>query len=135
VLNELRRWMTEQRGLSKSSFGKAIGYIDKRWRGLTMFLTDARIPLDSNGAERALRGPVLGRKNHGGSQSRRGTEASAILYSLVRSAELAGVDPLAYLEAATRKALANPDAVLLPADFKAELGGDETAAATAAATA
>ena len=128
VLNELRQWMTTQRALPRSAFGKAIAYIDKRWRGLTMFLTDGRIPLDSNRVERAMRGPVLGRKNHYGSQSRRGTEASAVLYSFVETCKLVGVDPAAYLREAALRALDTPASVLLPHEYQAELaaGANET---------
>ncbi len=63
------------------------------WAGLTHFLDDPRIPLDNNYAERGLRGVVLGRKNHYGSRSRRGTEVAALFYSLVESAKLCGVEP------------------------------------------
>jgi hypothetical protein len=46
------------------------------WPGLTRFLDDARIPLDNNATERGLRGMVVGRKNHYGSRSQRGTEVA-----------------------------------------------------------
>jgi hypothetical protein len=48
---------------------------------------------------------VVGRKNHYGSKSRRGTEVAALFYSLLESAKLAGVDPAAYLRAAAVAAL------------------------------
>lgn len=54
----------------------------------------------NNGTERAIRGPVVGRKNHYGSKSRRGTQVSSIFYSLVETAKLHDVDPAAYLRAA-----------------------------------
>jgi transposase len=75
------------------------------WTGLTRFLDNPRIPLDNNAAERAERGPVIGRKNHYGSRSRRGTEVAAIFYSLVESAKLAGVEPKTYLHLAVIAAL------------------------------
>jgi hypothetical protein len=82
---------------------------------LTRFLEDARIPLDNNATERGIRGPVVGRKNHYGSKSRRGTEIAATFYTLIEKAKLAGVDPAAYLRAA---ALADAHGeVLLPADM------------------
>jgi hypothetical protein len=68
---------------------------------------------NGNAVERALRGVVFGCKNHYGSRSRRGTEVAAILYSLVESAKLAGVDPDAYLRAATAAALGG-DTVPMP---------------------
>jgi hypothetical protein len=46
--------------------------------------------------------PCVGRKNHYGSRSERGTEVAALFYSLIESAKLAGVEPDAYLRAAAR---------------------------------
>ncbi len=63
------------------------------WKGLTLFLDDPRIPLDNNATERGLRGVVLGRKNHYGSRSERGTEVAAPFYSLLKSAKLASSSP------------------------------------------
>ncbi|MNT54671.1 hypothetical protein D3C72_1918480 [compost metagenome] len=64
---------------------------------------------------------VVGRKNHYGSRSRRGTEVAAITYTLMESAKLAGVSPKGYLLAVVEEALKNPCAILLPADYKARL--------------
>jgi transposase len=87
------------------------------WRGLTRFLDNPRIPLDNNATERGLRGMVIGRKNHYGSRSQRGTEVAALFYSLIESAKLCGVEPKAYLLHATTVALRNPGAVTLPHDL------------------
>jgi transposase len=62
------------------------------------------VPLDNNATERAIRGPVIGRKNHYGSKSRRGTQVAAILYSLVETAKIHDVDPAKYLLEAVRAA-------------------------------
>jgi len=102
--------------LPQSSLGKAIDYMLSLWPGLTCFLVDPRIPLDNNAAERALRGVVVGRKNHYGSHSKRGAEVAAILYTLFESAKLAGVDPHRYVLEATHRAIASPGAVILPED-------------------
>lgn len=114
LVRQIRDWALEQRVLPESSLGKAIGYMLGLWVGLTRFLDDPRIPLDNNQTERGLRGVVLGRKNHYGSRSRRGTEVAALFYSLIESAKLCGVDPKAYLLRATRVALADRRAVTLP---------------------
>jgi transposase len=63
-------------------------------------LTDARIPLDNNATERGIRGPVVGRKNHYGSKSRRGTEIAAVFYTLLETAKVIGADPVRYLHEA-----------------------------------
>ena len=60
---------------------------------------------------------MLGRKNHYGSRSQRGTEVAALFYSLIEPAKLCGVDPKAYLWTAARTALADRTAVTLPHDL------------------
>ena len=83
----------------------AIDYMMKRWKRLTAFLEDPRLPLDNNPAERAIRGPVVGRKNHYGSRSLRGTKVAATLYSLLESCKLVGADPRAYIEIAVHASM------------------------------
>lgn len=117
VLDQIWQWATVQVGLPRSDFGKAVRYMLERWAGLTRFVNDARIPLDNNAAERALRGPVVGRKNHYGSRSLRGTEVAALYYTLCETAKLIGVDPRAYLLRALYAAIAHPGAVTYPEDF------------------
>jgi transposase len=115
LVREIQDWALAQRALPESSLGKALNYMLGMWKGLTRFLDDPRIPLDNNRTERGLRGVVLGRKNHHGSRSRRGTQVAALFYSLLESAKLSGVEPKAYLLAATRAALAKkPGTVTLP---------------------
>ena len=70
------------------------------------------VPLDNNAAERALRGLVVGRKNHYGSRSRRGTEVAALFYSLIESAKLANVEPADFLRRAAETALAGAEPLL-----------------------
>ena len=57
---------------------------------------------------------VMGRKNHYGSKSERGTQVAALFYSLIETAKLRGVDPAAYLLTAARTAIASPGTPLLP---------------------
>jgi hypothetical protein len=57
---------------------------------------------------------VVGRKNHYGSRSKRGTEVAALFYSLIESAKLCGVEPKAYLLRATSAALRDLGTVTLP---------------------
>lgn len=106
--------------LPESGLHKALGYMAHMWKGLVLFLDNPLIPLDNNGTERAARGPVLGRKNHYGSRSLRGTEVAALLYSLVESAKLNALEPRVYLRAAVRAGLRH-DPVPLPHEVKAML--------------
>jgi transposase len=84
------------------------------WLGLIRFLDDPLLPLHNNLAERELRGVVVGRKNHYGSKSQRGTEVAAIFYSLLESACLCGIEPKSYLAEAARHAIRVPGTVTLP---------------------
>jgi len=119
VIKELLEWAGKHDGavLPRSKLGKAITYMLKLWKGLTLFLEDPRIPLDNNAAERALRGVVVGRKNHYGSKSKRGTEVAALFYTLFETAKLSGVDPRAYVTLAAKRAIADHGAVTLPSDL------------------
>jgi transposase len=105
-------WAKEQRGLPGSQLRQAIEYMTSNWRGLTHFLDEPRAPLCNNAAERAMRGPVVGRKNHYGSKSQRGTEVAALFYSLVETAKLGSLDPVKYLRAAAEAAIRDNRALL-----------------------
>jgi IS1 family transposase len=120
LLERIEEWFyrTLPTCLPQSGLHKAIGYMVNMWPGLVLFLDDPRIPLDNNGTERAARGPVLGRKNHYGSRSLRGTEVAALLYSLVESAKLCGIEPRFYLRVAVRAGLRH-ETVPLPHEIKA----------------
>ena len=78
----------------------AARYSLRNWKELTRFLSDPSIPLDNNFTERALRQPVVGRKNHYGSRTQRGADTSMVLYTLLETARLCGVDPATYLHEA-----------------------------------
>ena len=114
IVEDIRRWALSQGALPRSGLGRAIRYMLGLWSGLTRFLDDPRIPLDTNAVERALRGVVVGRKNHYGSRSRRGTEVAALFYTLCESAKLTGVEPRRYLLAATHAAIDTPGTATLP---------------------
>ena len=113
LVERIRDFATTTPVVPRSSLDKAIKYMVGMWSGLTRFLSDPRIPIDNNHTERAERGVVVGRKNHYGSRSRRGTEVAALFYSFMESAKLCGVDPKAYLRTAIMAALRG-DRIPLP---------------------
>ena len=80
-----------------SSVVKPIDYLLKRWDRFTCFLHDGRICLSNNAAERALRGFALGRKSWLFAGSERGADRAAFMMTLIMTAKLNGVDPLAWL--------------------------------------
>lgn len=105
VLERIKQWVYATVPTPGSNLASAIQYMGNRWTRLTSFTDDPDLPLDNNPAERALRSPVVGRKNHYGSRSKRGIEVSAIFYSLLGSATLVGVDPRNYLRRAVEAGL------------------------------
>ena len=119
LVAKIKAWAEEVRTLPESSLAKAIQYMANHWSGLCRFLDDPRIPLSNNITERANRGPVLGRKNHYGSRSVRGTEVAAQLYTILETTKLAGVDPTAFVELAVEAVQDGRD-VPLPHEVRVE---------------
>lgn len=76
IIAEIEQWAKDVQTLPESGLAKAIAYMTNHWSGLLRFLDDEKIPLSNNITERANRDPVLGRKNHYGSRSVRGTEVA-----------------------------------------------------------
>ncbi len=96
---DLKTWMTAQRArLSRHNpVAKAMDYMLVRWAAFERFLTDGRICLSNNAAERALRGAALGRKAWLFVGSDRGGQRAAFMYSLIQTARMNGVDPQLWL--------------------------------------
>ena len=82
---------------SKSALAKAIKYSLGHWVGLTAFLGDGRIEVDSNTVERTMRPIALGRRNSLFAGSCGGAESWAIIASLLQTARLNGLDPYTWL--------------------------------------
>jgi transposase len=97
LVNELATLLQSFNPPPRSSLGRAIKYMTKRWTALTRFLTDGRIPLSNNGVETRFRDAKLGFKNFLFAQSEVGADAVAIYYTLIASARLHGLDPVAYI--------------------------------------
>jgi len=99
LVGALEVWLREERSrLSRAaSVAKPIDYLLRRWDRFTPFLNDGRICLTNNAAERALRGFALGRKSWLFAGSERGAARAAAMTTLIASAKLNDVDPLAWL--------------------------------------
>ena len=70
-------------------------YALRHWSGLTLFLDDGRIEMDTNVVERSMRPVALARKNALFAGSNGGAEHWAIAMTLITTAKLNGVEPLA----------------------------------------
>jgi transposase len=99
LLDDLHRWFqdTASRLSRKSALAVAIRYALTRWVALTRYRDDGRLELDNNAAERALRTIAIGRKNYLFLGADSGGERAEIIYSLIGTAKLNGVEPQAYL--------------------------------------
>jgi transposase len=99
IVDAFQTWLEQQlpRIPGRSTLAEAIRYALSRWEGLTQFLRDGRIELDTNPVERAIRPVALGRKNHLFAGSDGGGTRWAIICSLIETAKLNDVEPYAYL--------------------------------------
>lgn len=99
-LEALRDWLvvTRMQVLDKVAMGQAIGYTFSNWEALTRYLEDGRLKIDNNGAERALRGVAVGRKNWMFVGNEGGGRTAANMYSLIESCKAARVNPREYLQ-------------------------------------
>jgi transposase len=99
IVEALELWLRAKLEMvsQKSKLAGAIRYALARWDGLTRFLDDGRIEIDSNVVERSIRPIALNRKNALFAGSDGGAEHWAVLASLIETCKLNQVDPEAYL--------------------------------------
>lgn len=99
ILDAMEPWLREKLALisQKSKLAEAIRYALTRWVGLSLFLGDGRVEIDSNVVERAIRPLVLTRKNALFAGSDGGAEHCAVIASLIETCKLVSVEPRAYL--------------------------------------
>jgi hypothetical protein len=100
ILADLKPWLSARLELisQKGDLAKAIRYVLTHWDGLTRFVDDGRIELDTNTVERAIRPLALTRKNSLFAGSEGGAEHWAVLASLIATCKLNDVEPQAYIE-------------------------------------
>ena len=99
IIDEFEPWLRARLDLisQKTKLAEAIRYALSRWQGLTRFIDDGRIEIDSNVVERAIRPIALNRKNALFAGSDGGGEHWAVIASLIGTCKLIGVEPHAYL--------------------------------------
>ncbi len=94
VIDEARKKQMTAPGLQEPA-KKALATLDREWDGLAAHRDYPVIGLDNNPAERALRRPVVTRKNAYGSRN----EDAARLWTVTATAQMAGLNVLTYLTA------------------------------------
>lgn len=90
-------WVSSLDVLQGSNLGKAVTYALNQKAALNAFILDGRTEVSNNRAENAIRPFVTGRKNWLFSDTKRGAEASATVYSIIETAKLNSLNPYMYL--------------------------------------
>ena len=115
TLDELHGWLeaqfAERRVEPNSSLGKAITYLLRHWKPLTLFLRQPGAPLDNNLCERALKRAVLHRKNALFYRTLNGAQVGDLFMSLIHTCQLCGANSFDYLvelQRHARKLAASP---------------------------
>jgi len=110
ILAEIKAALDEYKDqvLPKSPVGKAVTYSLNQWGALVRYADDPILEIDNNISERTLRMVVIGRKNYMFAGSEAGAWRASIIYSLVASCKLNGIDPFAYFNDVIRRVSTHP---------------------------
>lgn len=111
ILTHIKAWLDaeQQAVLPRSAMGQAIGYALNQWDALCVYATEGFLAIDNNAAERAMKRVAIGRKNWLFAGNDRAGETTALLYTLIASAERHGVDPQRYLTSVFAKLPFTPE--------------------------
>ena len=126
LVEAMQTWLTEQleRVSGRSILAQAIRYALNHWDGLVLYLDDGRLEMDTNTVERAMRPVALGRKNALFAGADSGGRHLAFVATLIQTAKLNNVDPLAWLTDVLQRIVAGTTKMhelhtLLPWNWKA----------------
>jgi len=111
IVDDLRHYLdARNRQVSaKAKLGEAIRYALTRWDGLSRFIDDGRIDLDSNAVERSIRPLALNRKNALFAGSDEGGDNWAVIATLIENCKLSDINPHIWLtETLTKIANGHP---------------------------
>ena len=124
VMDDLKGWLEAQFEKKlvepNSGLGKAIQYMLRHWKELTLFLTVPGAPIDNNLCERCLKRVILNRKNALFFKSEFGAYIGDMFMSLIHTCSLMKANPFDYLIALQKYAshvFDNP-AQWMPWNFK-----------------
>ena len=98
VIDETRKKQAQAPGLAEPA-KKALATLDREWDGLAAHRSYPMVSLDNNVAERAIRGPVVTRKNARGSHNGDTARNAAVIWTVTATARMAGLNELTYLTA------------------------------------
>jgi transposase len=123
IVAELRAWLDGRLGdvEPKTPLGQALGYLDRQWSRLTLFLRDPLMELTNNEVEGGLRTWVLDRKTWLFVGHELSARRAADALTLIRTCKRMGINPRAYLRDTLAKILAGEKRLvaLLPETYAA----------------
>jgi transposase len=111
VLDSFYAWLKEElpRVTPNTPIHKAIAYSLNRFKELSIYVDDGMLEIDNNYTERQIRGIAIGRKNFMFAGSHRAGERAAIIYSLLGTCKLQGIDPRLWLDDVLRRLSTQPE--------------------------
>jgi transposase len=110
ILESLGKWMKDQyiQTTPKSAIGKALAYSLERWQRLSIYATNGMLNTDNNPVENSIRPVALGRKNYLFAGSHEAAQRSAMLYSLLSTCKMHGIEPFNWLRNTLEKIAEHP---------------------------
>ena len=110
ILESLGKWMKEQcpQVTPKSAIGKALAYSIERWDRLSLYTGEGKLNIDNNPVENTIRPVAVGRKNYLFAGSHEAAQRSAMLYSLLGTCKMHGVEPFQWLKSVLEKIADHP---------------------------
>lgn len=110
ILSELGKWMKEQymQVTPRSLIGKALAYSIERWEKLSRYTDNGMLNIDNNPVENSIRPVALGRKNYLFAGSHEAARRSGMLYSLLSTCKMNGVEPYRWLKDVLQKIAEHP---------------------------
>jgi transposase len=99
LLDEFKVFLDEnfKKVLPKSPLGQAFFYAINQWSKLIRYIEDGRLEMDNGFTERKIKPFVIGRRNWLFCNSIAGARAAEILFSIIETCDLHGIEPYAYL--------------------------------------
>ena len=95
IKDRLKYW--KQIVTPRSKTGEAVNYFLNQYEQLSRYISDGRLPIDNNIVENNIRPFTLSRRNWLFNDTADGAEASAIMFSVIRTAIANNLDPYWYL--------------------------------------
>lgn len=82
---------------ARTKRNKVLASLLEHWSGLTLFVAYPEVPMDNNLGENSIRTPVNGRKNYYGSGSICSAQLAAMLFAILQTLVLWGINPRHWL--------------------------------------